>query len=71
MPPPDDKRSFRRLKRDVKKAGNRKRRRALRRDLADNPGEAAHAEFDFGRDSSAAMNGNDRDATRRRRDEEE
>jgi hypothetical protein len=66
-----DKRRHRELKRDVKKAGNRKRRRALQRDLIDNPEEAAHSEFDFGRDSSAGLNGVDRDATRRRETDED
>ena len=61
-----DKRGFRQLKRDLKRAGNRKRRRQLQRDLVDNPDDAAHGEFDFGRDSSAGLNGNDRDATRRK-----
>ncbi len=62
-----DKRKYRQLKRDLKKAGNRKRRRQLQRDLLDNPEEAANSEFDFGRDRSAGLNGNDRDATRRQR----
>jgi hypothetical protein len=65
-----DKRFYRELKREIKKAGNRKRRQHLKRELRDNPAEAAHTEFDFGRRSSAAMNGNDRDATRRRDEEE-
>jgi len=60
-----DKRSYRQLKRDLKRAGNRKRRRQLQRDLLDNPNDAAHSTFDFGRDRSAGLNGNDRDATRR------
>jgi len=64
-----DKRKYRQLKRDLKKAGNRKRRRQLQRDLSENPEEAAHSEFDFGRDSSAGLNGNDRDATRRKRND--
>jgi hypothetical protein len=66
-----EKRRHRELKREVKKAGNRKRRQHLKRALRDNPEEAAHTEFDFGRDSSESLNGNDRDATRRRDDEEE
>ena len=61
-----DKRRYRKLKRDVKRAGNRKRRQHLKRALADNPEEAAHPDFDYGRDSSASLPGNDRDATRRR-----
>jgi hypothetical protein len=63
----DDKRQHRQLKRAIKKAGNRKRRQHLQRQLRDDPAEAADADFDFGRDSSAGLNGIDRDATRRRR----
>jgi hypothetical protein len=62
----DDKRQQRQLKRDIKKAGNRKRRQFLKRTLASNPEEAADAEFDYGRYSSAPLNGIDHDATRRR-----
>ena len=65
----DDKRLLRKLKRDVKRAGNRKRRQHLKRDLVENPDEAAHTEFDFGRHSSTGLNALDQDATRRRRDE--
>lgn len=61
-----DKRSFRQLKRDLKRAGNRKRRRQLQRDLLGNPEDATHNTFDFGRNSTAGLNGNDRDATRRK-----
>jgi hypothetical protein len=67
----DDKRRQRELKRSIKKAGNRKRRRHLKRTLQDDPEGAAHAEFDFGRDSSAGLNGLDSDSTRRRNEEEE
>lgn len=66
-----EKRRLRQLKRDVKKAGNRKRRQALKRDLERNPEGAADAEFDYGRDSSAGLNGIDNDATRRRADRDE
>lgn len=61
-----DKRHYRQLKRDLKRAGNRKRRRHLQRELVDNPEEAGQEGFDFGRDSTAGLNGMDRDATRRR-----
>jgi hypothetical protein len=67
----DSKRQHRELKRDVKKAGNRKRRRHFERELARDPASAHEAEFDFGRDTSVSLNGNDQDATRRRGDEEE
>ncbi len=65
----DDKRRLRQLKRDLKQAGNRKRRRHLKQTLREDPAGAAEVEFHFGRDSSAGLNGNDRDATRRRGDE--
>jgi hypothetical protein len=64
-----DKRRYRQLKRDLKRAGNRKRRRHLQRELRDNPLEADPDDFDFGRDSTAGLNGNDRDATRRRKED--
>jgi hypothetical protein len=61
-----DKRLMRNLKRAIKQAGNRKRRRALDRNLRDDPAGAADAEFTFGRDSSTGLNGMDEDSTRRR-----
>lgn len=64
----DGKRQHRELKRDVKKAGNRKRRRHFERELARDPEHAHEAEFDFGRDTSTGLNGNDHDATRVPRD---
>ncbi len=70
MPPHDDKRRLRKLKREIKRAGNRKRRQHLKRSLSDDPETAADAEFDFGRDSSRFLNGSDHDATRRRDEEE-
>jgi hypothetical protein len=65
MSPHDDKRRQRDLKRTIKKAGNRKRRRHLKAALRDDPAAAADADFQFGRDSSAGLNGADRDATRK------
>jgi hypothetical protein len=62
-----EKRQLRKLKRDVKRTGNKRRRRHLKRELTAHPEEAPHSEFDFGRDSSAGFNGLDQDATRRRR----
>jgi hypothetical protein len=67
----DDKRQHRQLKRDIKKAGNRKRRQQLKRDLARNPEEAAYTEVDLGSDTSAPLNGMDRDATRRGKSREQ
>src|SRR5262249_58072907 len=64
---PEDKPRYRTLKRDVKRAGNKRRRHFLKRELRDNPEEAPHSEFDFGDTSSEALNGLDQDATRRRK----
>jgi hypothetical protein len=63
-----DKRSLRKLKRNIKRAGNKRRRQALKRQLRDNPADAPYDKFEFGRDSSAGFNGMDRDATRKRRE---
>ena len=65
-----DKRQMRKLKRDVKRAGNKRRRQYLKRELKDNPEEAAYSEFQFGDDSSATLNGMDQDTTRRRKGEQ-
>ena len=61
-----EKRRHRQLKRSVKRAGKKKVRQQLKRDLTARPEEAAHAEIDYGRDTSSSLNGNDRDLTRRR-----
>jgi hypothetical protein len=62
-----DKRQLRKLKRDIKRAGNKRRRQHFKRELDDNPEEAPFSEFDFGSDSSAGLNALDNDSTRRRR----
>ena len=62
-----DKRDLRQIKREVKRAGSKRRRRYLKRELRENPEDAAHTDFQFGRDSSAPLNGLDQDATRRGR----
>jgi hypothetical protein len=63
-----DKRQIRKMKRDLKRAGNKRRRQYLKRQLADNPAEAAHPEFNFGDLRSATWNGIDRDITRWRKE---
>jgi hypothetical protein len=65
------KRGLRNLKRQLKQKGGKRRRAALKRDLAANPEDPAmtDADFDFGRASSADYNGMDNDATRRDRDD--
>ena len=65
-----EKRQTRKLKRDIKKAGTKRRRQYLKRNLEEKPEEAHQARFQFGRDSSAAFNGMDQDATRRREKEQ-
>jgi hypothetical protein len=65
-----DKRLYRKLKRTVKRTGNKRRRQFLKRELAERPDDAPYSEFDFGRNSSQDMNGLDRDATRRREEDE-
>jgi hypothetical protein len=60
------KREFREEKRLLKRAGSRHRRRDLKQALRENPEEAHEAEENFGRFSTARLNGLDRDATRSR-----
>jgi hypothetical protein len=60
-----DKRQMRNLKRAIKRAGTKSIRQRLKRDLSTKPDEAHSSEVDFGRDSSAGLNGLDRDPTRR------
>jgi hypothetical protein len=66
MPPDPDKRQLRQLKRTLKKRGNKHRRQQLKRDLAENPDEAAYSEEQLGRYRSETLNRLDNDATRRR-----
>jgi hypothetical protein len=61
-----EKRQLRKLKRDIKRAGGKRRRQHLKRELVENPEEAPYTEVDFGRTTSTGLNGMDRDATRRR-----
>ena len=61
-----DKRLYRRLKRTIKRTGNKRRRQFFKRELAERPEDAPFSEFEFGKNSSEGMNGLDQDATRRR-----
>ena len=60
------KREQRQHKRELKRAGTQRRRRRWKRDLRENPEEAPYSREDFGRYSTAELNGMDRDNTRRR-----
>jgi len=60
------KREQRQHKREIKRAGSQRRRRQWKRDLREDPEEAPYSEDDFGRFSTAELNGMDRDNTRRR-----
>ena len=70
MPPDPKKRQLRELKRVLKRAGSKHRRRDLKKQLAENPEEAGNAEENVGRHSSEAFNGLDKDATRKREKDE-
>ena len=63
------KRDLRREKREIKKAGVRRVRRALKQRLDEATDADDERVVDYGRLSSAPLNGKDRDMTRRRRDE--
>jgi len=69
MPDPD-KRRMREIKRALKKRGNKHRRQQLKKNLTDNPEDAAHVEEDLGRHRSDSLNKLDNDSTRRKKDEE-
>lgn len=66
MPADPHKRELRKLKRTLKRAGSKHRRRDLKRQLAENPSGAAEAEESFGKFSSQNFNGLDQDSTRKR-----
>ncbi len=68
MPVDPHQRAMRELKRAIKKRGNKHRRHALKRQLAENPEEAGLAVEEFGRHESRNWNGQDNDATRRKPD---
>ena len=70
MPVDPDKRKMREVKRAVKKRGTKHRRQELKKSLAENPEEAAHAEENLGRFRSDALNGLDNDSTRRKKDDD-
>jgi hypothetical protein len=71
MPHDPDKRQLRKLKRVIKRAGSKHRRRNLKRQLAENPEAASEAGEDFGRHRSDGFNGLDQDATRKRSEDED
>jgi hypothetical protein len=60
------KRELRQLKREIKRAGSQRRRREWKRQLRENPEETPYAQEDFGRYSTAELNGIDQDQTRLR-----
>jgi hypothetical protein len=62
----DDKRQLRQLKRKIKRAGSKRRRRHLKRELEERPEDAPFTQFDFGNFTSTSLNALDQDATRRR-----
>jgi hypothetical protein len=70
VPADPRKRELRKLKRTVKRAGSKHRRRDLKRQLTENPEGAAEAEETFGKFNSETFNGLDQDSTRKRAAEE-
>jgi hypothetical protein len=66
MPADPHKRELRKLKRTLKRAGSKHRRRDLKKQLSEDPEGAADAEENFGRYSSEGLNRLDNDATRKR-----
>ena len=56
----DKKRELRQLKREIKRAGGKHRRRLLRQGLVEHPEEAHQDEPGFGKFRSAELNGFDR-----------
>ncbi len=71
MPHDPDKRQLRKLKRIIKRAGSKHRRRDLKRQLASNPEGASEVDEDLGRNRSEGFNGLDQDATRKRPEDED
>lgn len=67
----DKKRLLRETKRQIKKDGNRSRRRYLKRQLEEDPDHAHLDDYDFKYDSSTWLNGMDHDATRRKKQQED
>lgn len=61
----DHKRELRERKRQLKRKGNQRVRRILKRGLAEDPENAADVEPDYGRYRSADLNGLDADPARR------
>lgn len=66
MMTPGERRLFRQEKRDKKQAGNQRVRRLYKQALAQDPEANAAAEVDYGRLSTAELNGRDNDRKRRR-----
>ena len=66
MPADPHKSELRKLKRTLKRAGSKHRRRELKKQLAADPDGADEATEDFGKFSSEGFNGLDLDATRKR-----
>jgi hypothetical protein len=52
-----EKRFYRQLKKVLKRDGTKRRRKALKQQLAENPDEAPYVEYDFGRDGTTHLNG--------------
>jgi hypothetical protein len=60
-----DKDFYRKMKRFLKKEGNKRKRQWLKHQLEENPEEAPYDDYEFGDLSSKWLNGLDHDATRK------
>jgi hypothetical protein len=63
----DDKRKYRKLKRDIKRAGSKRRRRVLKQQVTDGTLDD-NVDDGLGRNRTAWLNGMDRDAKRQQGD---
>lgn len=62
-----EKDQLRKLKRVIKRSGNKKVRSAAKKDLATNPEDAHLTQIDYGGKKSRDLNGIDYDATRKKK----
>ena len=56
----DDKREIRKLKKTIKRKGNKRARRQLKQEVEQTPEDAPYSEIDYGQLNSKSMNGLDR-----------
>jgi hypothetical protein len=65
-----DKKYLRKVKREIKRSGNKRVRSQIKREIEENPDVAHMSEQDFGGFSSEIMNGMDYDSKRKKKKRE-